>query len=88
MEVRLDTEIISVARITNSATKPKAVTATGPEVSFGQTEALNGALAQVPDVRPGEVERAKAFVSTESYPPQVMMQKIARLLAVMSDESQ
>jgi hypothetical protein len=88
MEVKLDTEFISIARITNSATRPRAVAATGQDASFGQTDALNGALAQAPDVRPGEVERAKAFVSTESYPPQVMMQKIARLLAVMSDESQ
>ena len=88
MEVKLDTEIVSISRMADFPLRPKATAASGQEVSFAQTDALNGALAQRPAVRPEEVQRAKGLLSSEHYPPQVMMEKISRLLAVMSGKSQ
>jgi hypothetical protein len=88
MEVRLDTEIISIPRMANFPSKPSSPAARAQEVSFAQTDAINGALAQTPAVRPEEVQRAKTLLSSEHYPPQVMMEKISRLLAVMSGKSQ
>ena len=87
MEVKLDTGIVSISRVVNLPPKPKATASSGQEVSFGQTGAINEGLSQTPEVRPEEVERARALISTEYYPPQVIMQEIARLLAVMSDGS-
>jgi hypothetical protein len=87
MEVKLDTEFVSIPRMANFSPKPRETLASGQEVSFAETDAINGALAQTPAARPEEVQRAKALLSSDHYPPQVMMEKISRLLAVMSGES-
>ncbi len=88
MEVKLNSDIVSIARTTGLVPKSKADSAAVPEVSFAESEALDVALAQAPDVRADQVERGKALLSTESYPPPEIQQKIARLLAVALDETQ
>jgi hypothetical protein len=87
MEVKLNTELVSIPRMANFPSKASATEASAQEVSFPQADAINGALAQAPGVRPEEVQRAKALLSSEHYPPQVMMEKISRLLAVMSGKT-
>ncbi len=49
---------------------------------FDQAAALNRALADTPDLRPGEVERARALIGDVTYPPRETIQRIASLLAL------
>jgi hypothetical protein len=84
MEVKLNTELVSATRATGPAPKPQPASAPGQQVSFDQSAALNDALTRTPAVRTDVVERAKALVSSEHYPPSEMVQKIARLLALAS----
>jgi hypothetical protein len=59
------------------------------ETSFIQSDGLNAALQAVPDSRADVVARAESLVSSSSYPPPEMIQRIANLLAanLLADES-
>lgn len=48
---------------------------------FDGTAALNHALADTPDVRADQVERARRLIGTVAYPPTETIQRIASLLA-------
>ncbi len=48
---------------------------------FAGTAALNAALADTPDVRAGEVERARALIRDANYPAATTLKSIASLLA-------
>jgi hypothetical protein len=50
--------------------------------SFEQTRALEQKLSQLPDTRPEEVARARTLIADNQYPPQLMMNRIASLLAI------
>lgn len=55
---------------------------------FDRTTALNRALADTPDLRPAEVERARDLIGDVSYPPPETIKRIASLLATnLSDEA-
>ncbi len=49
---------------------------------FNRTDALRQALADTPDIRPEEVERARKLISTSQYPPPETLDRLARLLAI------
>lgn len=49
---------------------------------FDRAAALNRALADTPDVRPSEVERARDLIGDVSYPPPETIKRIASLLAL------
>ena len=53
----------------------------GSEKDFSATTALEGALAQAPDVRDPETARAAKLLDIPNYPPQELIRKIARLMA-------
>jgi hypothetical protein len=52
------------------------------EMNVSQAEAVRKALEDTPAVRAAEVARAKSLVQDKSYPPDVIIQKIASLLAI------
>ena len=52
------------------------------ESKFKGAEALAQALAQLPDPRPGVVDKARVVVSTVKYPPDEIINRIATLLAI------
>lgn len=64
---------------------PRALARTGDEVSLEQSAALLTALADTPDVRPEEVERAKQLIGDVRWPPEETIRRIAELLAINSD---
>jgi hypothetical protein len=88
MEIKLNTNIDSVARANNLTFKPKDVAPAGDEVSFVHSDALNKALADTPNVRPEAVRRGHALIGTVPYPPAETVAKIADLLALSFDPNQ
>ena len=66
--------------------KPKV----GDAASFQETDAVNGALLQTPDVRPEAVARARALIADPQYPPPSTINAISNLVAanLNRDESQ
>lgn len=54
---------------------------------FDRAAALNRALADTPEGRPGEVERARELIGDVTYPPPETIKRIASLLALhLEDE--
>lgn len=51
-------------------------------VQFTESQALNLALADVPDLRVEAVEKARQLVGQVDYPPQETIQKLANLFAI------
>ncbi len=47
---------------------------------FAGTEALRRALEATPDIRPEAVERGRALVGSNDFPPEQTMRRLARLL--------
>lgn len=58
------------------------------QLALSETTALQAALAQTPAVRPQKVAEAKGKLADPSYPPEVLIQKIASLLAIHLDSPQ
>jgi hypothetical protein len=52
------------------------------QVTLAGADQLNQALAQTTDVRPEKVAQAQDLIQNPSYPPEVLVQKIAALLAI------
>lgn len=85
MEVNLRPNVDAVVRTTPGQTPVRETRAVREAVSFAGTEALNGALAGVPEVRLQVVERAKELANDASYPPPEIIKRIANLLAMDSE---
>ena len=60
---------------------PARVNATDDRTGFQQTEALNGAIADVPNVRPEAVARAQQMIQDSNYPSPQVVNDVGRLLA-------
>jgi hypothetical protein len=81
MEIKLNSNIESVGRITGG--QPKRVEQKSGEDAavFAQSQALDKALSATPDVRSDVVREASEKVSLADYPPAETIQRIATLLA-------
>jgi len=53
----------------------------GDSASFQETDAVNDALLQTPNVRPEAVARARALIADVQYPPLSTINAISRLVA-------
>jgi hypothetical protein len=88
MEIKLNTNIDSVARINGLTPKGREVTPAEQEVSFDQSNALNQALADTPNLRRDAVQRGQALLGSVPYPPEETVAKISHLLALSLDTNQ
>lgn len=64
--------------VTRKETQPKAT----DEQDFSQTDALRGALDNLPNSRPDRIERAREMVGKVDYPPAQTIRRLSDLLAV------
>lgn len=80
MELKFDTRFLEVNRAVSQPRAQTTVKANKNEPSFSNSEALQNALRQVPDVRQAEVARATSLVNSAQYPPSEVMHKLANLL--------
>jgi len=62
-------------------TKPRGGARVDGSASFEQSASLDSALAATPDSRADVIARAEKLVSSPSYPPPEVIQRIANLLA-------
>ena len=60
---------------------PARANAADDRTSFQQTDVLNGAMADVPNVRPEAVARAQQLIHDSSYPSPQNIHDISRMLA-------
>ncbi len=70
-----------VSRIWNQAPPSAPATTRADSVRFDGAAALNRALADTPDRRADQVERARQLLGEASYPPAETIRRIASLLA-------
>lgn len=61
---------------------PARVNATDDGTGFQQTELINGAMADVPNVRPEAVARAQQLIQDSSYPSPQVLDDIGRVFVV------
>lgn len=88
MEIRPNSNIDSVPRVLNAATKASRSVDADTDVSaFDNSRALEARLRDVPDVRPDKVAQAKHLVGDPEYPPRETIQKIAALLALSNPDN-
>ena len=83
MEIKLNRNIDSVARVVN--TQPKAsrpIDSDSALSAFENSRALEARLEQLPDVRPEKLEMGRRLVGDPAYPPRETIQRIAALLAM------
>lgn len=81
MELNFDTRFREVNRVVNQPRPQLTVKANESDLSFPNSEALQNALRQVPDVREEEVVRAANLVSSAQYPSPEITKKLATMLA-------
>jgi len=73
----------SVSKIQrNAARREAAASAAADQQDFSQTDALRGALDNLPSSRPDKVQRARELVDQVDYPPVKTIRQLSDLLAV------
>ncbi len=82
MEVKFNTDIISVAPSTVRPVKSRPAAEASAEAAFVDSARLDQAMNEAPDIRPEAVQRGKELIGSVQYPPVETMNKIARLLAL------
>jgi hypothetical protein len=83
MEIKLNTNIDSVARVTNTQPKASRTIDSDSEVSaFETSRALEARLNEIPDVRQDKVDQGRRLAGDPQYPPPETIQRIAALLAM------
>ena len=70
-----------VSRNWPKATPPASGATSSEGASFDGAAALNRALADTPDLRADQVERARLLIGNVNYPPAQTIRRIASLLA-------
>lgn len=89
MEVKLYTNIDSVARVSNTQTKASRQIDSDPEApAFETSRALEARLNNLPNARPEKVETARRLVGDPEYPPSETIRQIATLLALEAKKGQ
>lgn len=88
MELNLDTRYLGVNRVVSQPRPQLTVKASRSDLSFSNSEALQNALRQVPDVREEEVARATRLVNDPQYPSPEITKKLATVLAKHLQDSQ
>lgn len=83
MEIKLNRNIDSVARVVSTPAKASRPIDTGSALSvFENSRALEARLGAIPDVRTEVVETGRRLIGDPAYPPRETIQRIATLLAM------
>ena len=85
MEIKLYTNVDSVARVSNNNTQAKAsrpIDSDSDVSVFETSRALEARLKDLPDVRADKVGEGKRLVGDPEYPPRETIRRIAALLAL------
>jgi hypothetical protein len=88
MEVNPNIRAVGVSRTPAPSLVKLARTAPVNPVTFSDSEAVNRALQQTPDVRADRVAQATVLANDDQYPPLSTIRAIAHLLAGYLDDNQ
>jgi hypothetical protein len=66
----------------------RAEVSNSEKLSRVQTDSLNSALANSPEVRPEVVERAKRLAVDPNYPPRQIIEQLAKLVIAAQDPAE
>ncbi len=80
MQVNANPNVGATAKIAGLRPSSPSARVERDKAAFLETDALNEALQQVPDVRPEAVDRARALVRDSQYPPLDVLRNVADLL--------
>ena len=75
------------ARAPEPQNKTRAIHERGDSTEFSQSPIQNQVLSDAPEIRTEEVVRAQVLVSSLKYPPDELIGRIARLLALKQNRS-
>jgi hypothetical protein len=83
MEIKLNSNIDSVARLSQTQSKASRPVSQPAALSeFENSKALEARLQELPDVRVEKLQRAQRLVGDPTYPPRETIQRLAALLAI------
>lgn len=83
MEIKLNSNVDSVARLANSQSKVSRPVAPQSATSeFENSQALESRLKELPDVRSEKLEQGKRLAGDPEYPPRETIRRLATLLAI------
>ena len=88
MQVNPNSNVGAVARVNGQPPAPAKAKSANNDVSLKETQALNAAVSQTPEVRSAEVARAVHLVGDQDYPPDAIMNGLAKLLALHAGRSE
>lgn len=84
MEIELNTSSIARREVTPPVTRKDPAAAATDLTSFTTTNSLEGQLREVAPTRVDKVALAKSLLNNPNYPPQELLDRIARLLALQN----
>jgi hypothetical protein len=71
-----------VSKLQRNVTRKETQAKVTDQQDFSQTDALRGALDNLPSSRPDKLERARELVGKVDYPPTQTIRRLSDLLAV------
>ncbi len=67
---------------------PHAEITNGEKLSRAQTDSLNSALNNTPEIRPEVVERGRRLAVDLNYPPRQIIEQLSKLIIAAQDPSE
>lgn len=73
--------VANPATTTDTAVRRTSTREIGGEESLSRTTDLQSKLNELPEIRPGKVEQAKALITDDVYPPVYLLERLASLFS-------
>jgi hypothetical protein len=86
MEIQRTGTFDSTSKVQRNTTRREATVPALNEQDFSQTDALRGALDNLPSSRPEKVRYGKDLAANVEYPPTKTIRQLSNLLAVKMNE--
>ena len=86
MDIQRTGTLDSMSKVQRNTTRREATAPALNEQDFSQTDALRGALDNLPSSRPEKVRYARDLASNVEYPPTKTIRQLSNLLAVKMNE--
>jgi hypothetical protein len=86
MEIQRTGTFDSTSKVQRNTTRREATVPALNEQDFSQTDALRGALDNLPSSRPEKVSYGKDLAANVEYPPTKTIRQLSNLLAVKMNE--
>jgi hypothetical protein len=86
MDIQRTGSLDSVSKAQRNTTRREVAAPATDDQDFSKTDALRGALDNLPSSRPEKVRRGRELSNDVDYPPVTTIRKLSNLLAVKMQE--